>query len=490
MPALQLQYAPTNKNTRMVMYMFRKERPWVSIWSQIEPWWMVMVLLMFYIMSILDRLALNMLVVPIQKEMGFSDVQMSLIIGPAFAVAHGLFALPLGWACDRFSRRKVLFGGFSIWSFATVCAGLSKTFPSLFASRVMVGAAEASLMPAAYSMIADRVPRHRMTTAMSIFGMGPKLGNAFAFGIGGWVIAYTASVGTMTFPVIGDVSAWRSALILLGAPGILLSLLVFTFREPIRRGMHGLSERANKVSEKVGEIAFKDYLMQRKMLYGLLLLGFSCTTMAALASLSWVPTYITRHFGLSPKEYGPALSLLYAVGACSMLVKGLVIDWLYKRGYKDAHIRFYTLILILALPAIGVAFTTDDFKIFVFAYAALDIILLNSVFYVSATIQLMAPTHLRGRVMGMFILVVGTVAPTISPTLVATITEHVFEDQAKLGYSLISVSATSVVLAILVLGYTLRYLRPELDRVASENEAHQVEQDQASAGSGQPLAAR
>ncbi|MCY1460948.1 hypothetical protein D9M71_785530 [compost metagenome] len=68
----------------------------------------------------------------------------------------------------------------------------------------------------------------------------------------------------------------------------------------------------------------------------------------------------------------------------------------------------------------------------------------------------------------MFILVVGTVAPTISPTLVATITEHVFKDQAMLGYSLVSVSATSVVLAILVLGFSLRYLRPEMDKVARE----------------------
>lgn len=443
-------------------------RSFLSLWDHIEPWWMVLVLLMFYVMSILDRLVLNMLVVPIQQEMGLSDMQISLIIGPAFAVAHGLFAYPLGWACDRFSRRKVLFGGFVIWSLATVSAGLSKTFGMLFVSRVSVGAAEASLMPAAYSMIADRVPRHRMTTAMSIFGMGPKLGNAFAFGVGGWVIAYTASVGSMSFPLIGEMSPWRSALILLGAPGVLLALLVFSFSEPLRRGASDVSIRTQRAVAHLGQISFKDYVTQRKLLYALLLLGFSCTTMAALASLSWVPTYITRHFGLSPKDYAPALSVVYAVGALTMILKGLFIDWMMKRGYKDAHIRFYSFILILALPAIGIAFTTDDFKVFVLAYAVLDIILLNSVFYVSATIQLMSPTHLRGRVMGMFILVVGTVAPTLSPPLVAALTQYVFKDPALLGYSLICVSATGVVLAIGVLGFSLRYLRPEMDKVARE----------------------
>ena len=442
-------------------------------WETIEPWWMVLVLLLFYIMSILDRLVLNMLVVPIQQEMKFSDVQLSLIIGPAFAVAHGIFAYPMGWACDRLSRRKVLFSGFALWSIGTLCAGLSKTFPTLFASRVVVGAAEASLMPAAYSMIADRVPRHRMTTAMSIFGMGPKLGNAFAFGVGGWVIAYTASLGSLSFPVLGELNAWRSALVLLGAPGIVLALLVFTFSEPLRRGAKNIVERAGTLATSVSEVSFKAYVSERKALYGLLLLGFSCTTLAALASLSWGPTYITRHFGLSPKDYAPVLSALYAVGALSMIVKGMVIDWMVKRGYKDAHIRFYAFILVLSLPAMGVAFTTDDFNVFVIAYAVIDIILLNSIFYISATIQIMAPGHLRGRVMGMFILVVGTVAPTISPPLVAAITEYGFKDQAMLGYSLLSVSGTGVALAIIVLGFALRYLRKELDEVARDTEEAQ-----------------
>ena len=70
--------------------------------------------------------------------------------------------------------------------------------------------------------------------------------------------------------------------------------------------------------------------------------------------------------------------------------------------------------------------------------------------------------------MGMFILVVGTVAPTLSPPLVAALTQYVFKDPALLGYSLICVSATGVVLAIGVLGFSLRYLRPEMDKVARE----------------------
>ena len=88
-------------------------RQWLA---QIEPWWMVLVLLFIYMISILDRLVINMLVVPIQADMGFSDVQMSLLLGPAFALCNGLFGLPLGWAADRYSRRWVVFGGLVFWS--------------------------------------------------------------------------------------------------------------------------------------------------------------------------------------------------------------------------------------------------------------------------------------------------------------------------------------------------------------------------------------
>ena len=92
-------------------------------------------------------------------------------------------------------------------------------------------------MPAAYSLIADKFPVKRMTTAMSIFGMGPKLGSAFAFAVGSAVIGYTSTVGNVSVPVFGDLNGWRLALLLIGAPGLLVALLCFSFREPLRKGM-------------------------------------------------------------------------------------------------------------------------------------------------------------------------------------------------------------------------------------------------------------
>ena len=444
-------------------------RQWLA---QIEPWWMVLVLLFIYMISILDRLVINMLVVPIQADMGFSDVQMSLLLGPAFALCNGLFGLPLGWAADRYSRRWVVFGGLVFWSLSTMAAGLTRSFTSLFGARMGVGIGEAALMPAAYSLIADKFPVKRMTTAMSIFGMGPKLGSAFAFAVGSAVIGYTSTVGNVSVPVFGDLNGWRLALLLIGAPGLLVAVLCFSFREPLRKGMQRSHSNTGSLADTASnKQTLKEYVKENKKLILFILLGFSFTTMAVAGLLAWMPTYITRKFGMGPKEYGPILSVVYFLGAFSMIVKGVVIDWMYNKGYKDAHIRFYSMILVLTLPAAIIAFTTSQFSVFVVSYAIVDIILLNSIFYVSSTIQLMVPTHLRGQMTGLVILVVGTVSPTLAPTLVASLTDYVFQDKAALGYSMLSVALVSVVLAIICLRTALIWLKPRMEQNARERES-------------------
>ena len=50
-------------------------------------WWMVGVLLVFNVLSMLDRQILTLLVIPIQQDLGLTDFDMGLVIGPAFAIS-------------------------------------------------------------------------------------------------------------------------------------------------------------------------------------------------------------------------------------------------------------------------------------------------------------------------------------------------------------------------------------------------------------------
>jgi MFS family permease len=434
-----------------------------SWWQRVEPWWMVGVLLLFYVISILDRLVINMLVIPIQKDLGLTDFQISLLLGPAFAICFGLCGYPLGWMTDRFSRRGVIFGGIVFWSAATIMTGLSKTFPFLFASRMGVGAGEAALQPAAYSLIADKFPKERMTTALSIFGMGPKVGTAFAFAVGGWVIAYSASHDGMVLPIVGELTSWRLAMVLIGVPGILLALLAFTFKEPARK---------NHVKPATDGVNVFKYMGQNKPLFISLLLGFAMAAVAAASLVSWVPTYITREFGWTPKEYAPIMGIINVISASSILFKGVIIDWLYKRGVRDAHVRFYTWLLAITPPLAILSFSMSNPYWFMAMYAVVDVVLVSFLLYIAATIQLLMPNNMRGQTTAIFMFVTATVAAGLAPTIVASFTDFVFGDQQALGKSLMIVTTSASIVAFFVLRYSLRHLRPALEQQERDNDEH------------------
>ena len=51
-------------------------------------WWVVSVLTIAYILSFIDRQVISLMVVPIRRDLGISDTQVSLLIGLALLVRH------------------------------------------------------------------------------------------------------------------------------------------------------------------------------------------------------------------------------------------------------------------------------------------------------------------------------------------------------------------------------------------------------------------
>jgi MFS family permease len=83
--------------------------------------------------------------------------------------------------------------------------------------RMGVGVGEASLSPAAYSLITDYFPPHRLATAISVYSMGIYLGSGLTYLLGGTVIAFASGRDTWTLPVIGALRPWQVIFFLVGA---------------------------------------------------------------------------------------------------------------------------------------------------------------------------------------------------------------------------------------------------------------------------------
>ena len=118
-------------------------------------WYTVVLLTLVYVVSFIDRYILGLLVQPIKADMGLSDTQIGLLLGPAFALFYTTMGIPLGWLADRTRRTWIIGVGAALWSVATMACGLAKNFGQLFVGRIAVGVGEATLSPCALSMIGD-----------------------------------------------------------------------------------------------------------------------------------------------------------------------------------------------------------------------------------------------------------------------------------------------------------------------------------------------
>lgn len=413
-------------------------------------WWMVGVLMLFYILSVFDRNIIYQLVEPIQQETGFSDFQMSMITGPAFAVTFGLFGIPLGRMADRMDRRKLVFGGVAVWSVSAMLTAFSKSFPLMIGSRIGVGMGEAALAPSAYTLIADKFPRRQLTTALSVYAMSSKIAVGLAMFAGGMAITFSKSIGPVYIPVVGELTAWRMALLMIAIPGIFLALLAFSFREPERKASH---------KDKADWPTTKAWLIENWRFIATLLGGFCFGGLAAGGLVAWLPTLVTRKFGLDNTQYGPIFGMINLAGALTMPLKGVIIDWLYKRGMTDAHARFYSWALAVSLPIAIIAFTTTNLTVFYFGYAGLEIILIAFMFYMSATVQMVTPVMMRGLVSGIFVSTCTAVATGLGSPLVAAVTDYGFGDKAALDKSLLAVSLVTISIAFVFIRMALPKIR-------------------------------
>lgn len=429
--------------------------------SQAQPglgsaWWMVAVLFGLYVLSWVDRLIVSMLVTPIKAHLLLSDVQISMITSTSFAIFYAIFGLPLGWASDRFSRRWIIFGGVVIWGVATTACGFAQSYEALLIGRIFVGIGEAALLPAAYSLIADAFPSHLLTRATSTFQTAGKVGSATAFALGGVAIAFATAHSGIHIPFHGPAQPWQLVMMMVGVPGILLALLLFTFPDPGRRRTPGTAANG----EQKGLI--KAFVTQNWKLLALMLVGTSALAMCGYSMTNWVPAYIERHFGWKPVQYGFALSLMNIVSAVSLVVNGWIVDKLFARGMKDAHLRFYGWLILGFLPVIAYMFFATNPYVFLACYCVAQFITVPFMVYVSSVMGLIAPATIRSRMLASFLFVFTILGQGAGPAIVAALTQYVFRDEGALGQSLAVVVTVSSILALISFRMALRYLAPAI----------------------------
>ena len=153
-------------------------------------WTMVSLLTPAYVVSFVDRYILGLLIDPIKADLGLSDLQMGLLLGPAFGIFYATMGLPLGFLADRSRRTWIVAAGITIWSAATAFSGLAKNFAQMFVARLSVGVGEATLSPCAMSLISDSFPEDRRGKPIAMYSSAISVVSALAALLGAAVLTW------------------------------------------------------------------------------------------------------------------------------------------------------------------------------------------------------------------------------------------------------------------------------------------------------------
>jgi MFS family permease len=411
-------------------------------------WYVVIVLTVAYAFAILDRVAIGLLVQPIEADLKISDSELGLLQGFAFGIFYSLFGLPIGFLLDRIRRTKLLAMGIVLWSIATMTGGFARSFGMLFLSRVGVGVGEATVSPGASSIIADYFPLDARPKAYGVFMIGATLGSGMAFILGGVAID-AAEWLRMTKPEwFGEIADWKIVFFLIGAPGLMVAaILTLTVREPVRR------ERLNSKSLLSLYPVYRILKENARAYVGLMggaVLNLTCT----YSLLAWFPTLFIRIHGWTAQEIGGAMGTIgVPIGIFSALSSGIAISWLAKRGRTDAPLLVAAVhSLSLAILGSATCLVSSPPLALVF-YAAMAIPTNWSTAGVLTGLNQITPNEFRGQVVAIHTMIVGLVSLGAGSFIVGFLTDHIFGGGKGVGLSLATVFAVCGTLGFAVLSW-------------------------------------
>jgi MFS family permease len=415
-------------------------------------WLVVILLTTAFTLSIFDRMILTLLVGPIKSSLHLSDVKISLLQGLAFTLLYVIAGLPIGRLADSFSRRAI--AGFSIltWSVMTSACAMATNFPQLFLARVGVGVGEAGLSPAANSLIADYFPPNALSRPIAFFSIGGSLGTGLALIFGGELVGYLTSLGSLYIPLAGTLPAWKAAFFVAGVPGILLAGCFGLLREPIRTGL------APSQSSSFGETL--SFVTTHKHLLLPHFLGAAFATLSVMILHFWMPTLLIRSFGLSVSVSGMRYGLVVLLGGVGGLVfGGWLADSLTSRGWSGSHI-FVAFVAVLAstVPLVLAPMAPNPWLALLLAGCAVTG-LATAIALAPVALQILVPNQMRAQVYALYLLTISMLGYGLGPLSVAFLSDHIFNDEAKLRYSMSIVAMIAGPISGLCFGISLRRYR-------------------------------
>jgi len=393
-------------------------------------WILVIALTVAYVFSYADRKIIELLIEPIKADLNLSDEQIGWILGPAFSVVYATSGLFIGWLVDRVRRTWLVGIGIAFWSVATALSGVAQNFWQMFMARLSVGAGEATLSPAAFSMIGDSFPPEERGKPIAFYTMALTIGAAAASFLGGGILIWAKNTAAVDVPILGTLAPWQTAFFMIGIPGLLVATWFFFLGEPERRltTIEDDSLKGNDMSDALGYVArhWGTYLGYVSLICVMTIIAYSQGYLASTFKRVW--GWETEYYA-----FVNATAIL-AIGPANILLWGFLSDRWTQAGMRDAPLRILIAGFLVMVPT-GVIAMLMPTGWTAYAVLCINTIGIGMVSCIGVTgLLLITPAQIRGQVVALYYMAISMAGLWLGPPTVGILSSRVFgEDNLNLA---------------------------------------------------------
>lgn len=404
-----------------------------------------------YLLSFADRVIFGLALKPIKEALQFTDSQLGILSGVAFAAAYALFSPIGGMIVDRKPRRIILSAAIGFWSLATFATAFAAGFLGMGLARAGVGVGEALLHPLAVSLVGDTVPENKRPRAFAIYMSAGAVGTMLALLLGGYLVHRLTEAGGATLPVLGTIAPWQGIFIGAALPGLALAVLVLLLmREPARQQVRHITT----------PVSGRAFLKANPRFAIALYLGMSVIQMGAYTLATWNVIFITRVYGWSAGEAGMVLGATCGVATVlGCFAAGTFITRLRSAGNSDAPF------VVAICGATGQLLFGIAGLLMPTPYAAIPILMCASFFGYFPSIATFSamgqvlPSNVRARLAGLHTLGNGVISNSLGPFIVGFMSDHFFVAPSGVRWSLIVTLAIAGVIGMALVGWGRKNFR-------------------------------
>ncbi len=319
------------------------------------------VLTLMNFLNYIDRQALPAVAPAMQRELGLTDTELGAMEA-ALLLSFTILAPLFGRLGDRYSRTRLMATAAVVWSIATGVTAwvdrspmlppplqlhlpffgvlaLSSVALGLCCVRAVVGVGESSYSTITPTLIADYFPLERRATGLGIFQAAIPMGFALGYVLGA---------------VLAHYFGWRLAFMLVGLPGLNVSVFVWKLREP-KRGEHDAPPNKSTTNDDGTRQSWwhttKQIFMTRDWL--LSTAGYTALTFVLGAFATWATLMLARDKHMSETGAAVVLGVVSLVaGAAGTFGGGWIADRVVAKRRNGYFLVCAASSLLGVIPAV------------------------------------------------------------------------------------------------------------------------------------------